>query len=734
VTSSLRRVVSSIGAVVAILTALSLPAAYFAAGYTSLSQRLAFEAELNASYLAKYINGHSQLWQFQHVRIAELLSQTDSADANFIKRVVDTAGKTVLLDGDEPIRPSITRSKPVTVGGSVVASVALGGSLRPLLHLSLFVALFSGMLGLGIFFTLRVFPLRVLDRTLGELERANVALAQTNDRFKSALAHMSHGLSMFNVDGHLVVSNSRFEMMYGVPSDAVSSGLTFRDLLKHGVRKGYYRGDVMMPDEQLYNLIQLGERNEQTVSAVGDRSIATVSNALPTGGWVSIHEDVTEKLASQARISHMALHDALTGLPNRVFLQQHLQMHLDQLGSGQQFAVLYIDLDRFKVVNDALGHPLGDRLLREVAARMRACLHDGEMLARIAGDEFVIVQNSMAEAQSVSALAAALIEAIGVPFDLDGHQATIGASVGIAIAPADASTEDDLLRSADMALYRAKADGRNTFRFFEPEMDRSMQARRALELDLRKAITNGEFVLHYQPLVNLQSGATCGFEALVRWIHPMRGYVQPLDFIPIAEETGLIVAIGEWVLRTACKEAANWPSDIRLAVNLSPNQFKRQNIGATVVSALAHSGLAPARLELEITESVLLHDNAATLATLYQIRNLGVRISMDDFGTGYSSLSYLRSFPFDKIKIDRSFVHDLERQEDSKTIVRAITNLGLGLGMAITGEGVETQGEADYLREEGCTEAQGYFFGKPVPAGDVSVMLAVRDARLAAVA
>jgi predicted signal transduction protein with EAL and GGDEF domain len=377
---------------------------------------------------------------------------------------------------------------------------------------------------------------------------------------------------------------------------------------------------------------------------------------------------------------------------------------------------------------------LGDKLLKEVAVRTRKCLREGDTLARLGGDEFVILQTQVNQAEDASTLAARVVQEIGDPFDLDGHQVTIGVSLGIAIAPGDAASSDELLRNADMALYRAKSDGRNTYRFFEPEMDRLMQARRTLELDLRKAIANNEFVVFYQPLIKLETEEICGFEALVRWNHPVRGLVPPLDFIPLAEETGLIVPIGDWVLRSACAEAAKWPKDIRVAINLSPIQFKTRNVCQAVVSALAHSGLEARRLELEITESVLLLDNVSTLETLHQLRSLGVRISMDDFGTGYSSLSYLRSFPFDKIKIDRSFVHDLERNEDSKAIVRAVTGLGASLRMSTTGEGAETRAQVDCLRMEGCTEAQGYFFSKPKPASEVFRMLAERNAALSAVA
>jgi predicted signal transduction protein with EAL and GGDEF domain len=331
-------------------------------------------------------------------------------------------------------------------------------------------------------------------------------------------------------------------------------------------------------------------------------------------------------------------------------------------------------------------------------------------------------------------LAARLIEVIAVPFDLDGQQVVIGISIGIAVAPGDAMEADQLLKSADIALYRAKAEGKGTYRFFEPEMDRLMQARRTVELDLRKALVNNEFELYYQPLVNLQTEGICGFEALLRWNHPKQGLIPPLDFIPLAEETTLIIPIGEWVIRSACEEAAKWPKDISVAINLSPAQFKARNLCEVVMSALSHSGLAPSRLELEITESVFLIDNVSTLKTLHQLRGLGIRISMDDFGTGYSSLSYLRSFPFDKIKIDRSFIHDLQQNEDSKAIVRAVSGLGLSLGMMITGEGVETREEVDYLRREGCTEAQGFFFSKAKPAKDVFKMLAERTAAMSEVA
>jgi diguanylate cyclase (GGDEF)-like protein/PAS domain S-box-containing protein len=732
--TSLRGVVTGIGATVAIVTAVSLPAAYFAAGYANLSHRLGFEAELNASYLAKYISGHTALWQFQNVRIAELLSQIDAADSNFNKRVVDSSNRTVLDEGEPAAAPTLARRHSVVVAGTTVAYVEIEASLQPLLKQSALAALFGGLLGLGIFFALRIFPLRVLDRTLGELKRSSGALEQTNERFKAALTHMSHGLSMFDGEGRLVVNNDRFTEMYGISPETVKAGSTFLDFLEHRALLGGVQGEALTHGEELQEHLRLGEPEAEVFAASSGRSIAVISNPLPTGGWVSTHEDITEKLAAQAKISHMALHDALTNLPNRVFLRQQMEIHLSQLGRDQKFAVLCLDLDRFKVVNDSLGHPVGDKLLREVAVRARKCLREGDTLARIGGDEFVILQAQVNNAEDASALAARLIEEIGCPFDLDGHQVSIGISVGIALAPGDADGSDELLRNADMALYRAKAEGRGTYRFFEAEMDRLMQARRILELDLRKAIVNNEFVVFYQPLIKLQTEEICGFEALVRWNHPLRGLVPPLDFIPLAEETGLIVQIGEWVLRNACAEAAKWPKDIRVAVNLSPSQFKVGNISQMVVSALAHSGLEAARLELEITESVLLFDNAATLETLHQLKNLGVRISMDDFGTGYSSLSYLRSFPFDKIKIDRSFVHELERKEDSKAIIRAVTGLGASLGMSTTGEGVESQAEVDYLRGEGCTEAQGYFFSKPKPASEVFKMLAERNTALSAVA
>jgi diguanylate cyclase (GGDEF)-like protein/PAS domain S-box-containing protein len=434
--------------------------------------------------------------------------------------------------------------------------------------------------------------------------------------------------------------------------------------------------------------------------------------------------DVTARKLAEARIAHMAHHDALTNLPNRVLFYQRLEEALGRMRRGESLAVLCLDLDHFKRVNDTLGHPVGDRLLQVVAQRLGAALRETDVVARLDGDEFAVVQIPVRNPNEVTMLAGRLVDALAQPYEIHGHEVVVGASIGIALAPGDGDTPDLLLRNADMALYRAKQEGRGTFHFFEPEMDRHIQARRLLEVDLRKALVNGEFELFYQPLINLGTNMVSGFEALLRWRHRERGMVSPAEFIPIAEETGLIVPLGEWVLRQACAEAATWSCDVKVAVNLSPVQFKSRNLVQTVMSALAYSRLPASRLELEITESVLLDENEANIDTLHRLRALGVRISMDDFGTGYSSLGYLRSFPFDKIKIDQSFVRELAQRPDCMAIIRAIAGLGTSLGIATTAEGVETNEQLERLRAEGCTEAQGYLFSEPRPRGEIEGLLA----------
>jgi diguanylate cyclase (GGDEF)-like protein len=404
-----------------------------------------------------------------------------------------------------------------------------------------------------------------------------------------------------------------------------------------------------------------------------------------------------------------------------------MEESLGRLRRDESLAVLCLDLDRFKHVNDTLGHPIGDDLLQAVAVRLLGCVRESDVVARLGGDEFAVVQIGCNQPAEAAQLAARIIDVLSAPYDLKNHHVVVGASIGVAVTPTDGSDPDQLLKSADLALYRAKADGRGTYRFFEPAMDARAQTRRLLETELRTALRDGEFELYYQPIVQLRTDEIAAFEALVRWNHPRRGMVAPLDFISVAEESGLIVRLGAWVLRNACAEAATWSKPVRVAVNLSPMQFKSPELAQTVFSAIAASGLAPDRLELEITESALLQDTEATLATLHQLRSFGVRIAMDDFGTGYSSLSYLRSFPFDKIKIDRSFIHELSTRGDCQAIVRAVTGLGSSLGIATTAEGVETHEQLKLLRREGCTEVQGYLFSPPRPAGAVEGLLAARS-------
>ena len=444
--------------------------------------------------------------------------------------------------------------------------------------------------------------------------------------------------------------------------------------------------------------------------------------------------DITERKRAESRLAFMAQHDGLTGLPNRILLRQRLdELLVSTRRNGDKVAVLFIDLDNFKAINDTLGHAIGDKLLKGVTKRLKSSLREEDSVARLGSDEFAVVQAGINRPEDVAFLARRLIDAVSEPYLFDGHTIVSGASIGIAIAPGDGDDAEKLLKNADMALSRAKSEGNGTFSFFESEMDARAQTRRRIEIDLRDAIENSVLQPHYQPLVDLKSGRITGFEALVRWPHPERGMIPPGDFIPVAEETGLINAVGGLMLRRACMDAAKWPDDVRVAVNLSPLQFRVGNLLSVVMDVLKHSALSPRRLELEITETLLLDKSDQVLATLHALRALGVRISMDDFGTGYSSLSYLRSFPFDKIKIDQSFVRDLVSNHDGQAIVRSIISLGKGLGVTITAEGVETEAELSCLRAEGCHEGQGFLFSRARSNAEITqLLLAQREANAVA--
>jgi diguanylate cyclase (GGDEF)-like protein/PAS domain S-box-containing protein len=434
--------------------------------------------------------------------------------------------------------------------------------------------------------------------------------------------------------------------------------------------------------------------------------------------------DITERKRAEARLAFLAQHDGLTGLPNRNLLRQQMdEVLLHTRRSAEKVGLLVLGLDNFKSVNDTLGHGIGDKLLRGVAKRLRSTLREEDVLARLNSDEFAIMQTGMNRPEEAVLLSRRVLEAIADPYLLDGHSVVIGATIGIAMAPGDGDDSEKLLKNADMALSRAKTESRGTFSFFEAGMDARAQSRRKIELDLRDAIQNDVLRPYYQPLVDLASGRITGFEALVRWPHSERGMISPGEFIPVAEETGLINALGVLMLRRACTDAALWPDDVRVAVNLSPAQFRTANLLSIVMDALKQSGLPPKRLEVEITETLLLEKSSQVLATLHALRALGVRISMDDFGTGYSSLSYLRSFPFDKIKIDQSFVRDLDANRDAQAIIRSIVSLGKGLGVTITAEGVETEAELSCLRGEGCHEGQGFLFSRARPNAEIVELL-----------
>jgi diguanylate cyclase (GGDEF)-like protein len=551
--------------------------------------------------------------------------------------------------------------------------------------------------------------------------RAESALSQQKMLLDTALENMSQGLCMFDAEGRILLYNKNYLAMTE-RTDLELRGRLLIDVLQQLKAAGRWEGD---PGELIAKLVadaQAGRGQTRVIHQHG-RTIRIVDQPMKVGGWVATFEDITEWEQAQAQISHMARHDALTNLPNRTLFREELERALSVVKPADQLAVLCLDLDHFKKINDTLGHPIGDALLNQAAARLRQCVGPNDTVARLGGDEFVIVQFCKGGDPSVvPALASHIVETVGAPYEINGHQLVIGVSIGISLAPEDGDNPDALLKNADLALYRAKADGRGTYRFFEAGMDARAQARRLLELDLRLALQRSEFEVHYQPIRDLASEEIVVCEALVRWRHPLRGLIGPNQFIPLAEENGLIIKLGEWVLRTACRDAASW-SKACVAVNLSPVQFRDPDLVATVKAALKDSGLPAGRLELEITESVLLQNSEATRTMLHELHALGLKISLDDFGTGYSSLSYLRSFPFDKIKIDRSFVNELTSSKDSLAIIRAVTGLGKSLGIVTTAEGVETAEQLEMLSREGCTQAQGYLISKPRPIAEIEDML-----------
>lgn len=607
---------------------------------------------------------------------------------------------------------------------SIVATRAVSAALsdwREQTHLLVAAALLSISVIVG---TL----LLVVKALLQQSKKSQDRLTLEKQRLDVAINNMTPALLLYDAEQRLVVCNSRYVQWFGLSSEVVKPGCSFREELAQRIATGSLKGDLEQYCASFFSALKDGNTAHSSFETPDGRAFEGYHRALPDGGWVSTIEEVTERKRYEDRITHLAHYDSLTGLPNRFLFQETLQKELDRLEGDTQIAVLYIDLDGFKGVNDSLGHDVGDALLAATAHRLRSQIKPPDFVARLGGDEFAIIEVGRAEEARVARLAAEISTILRQPFLCHSHHILTDASIGVALSTDKRIDRNQLLKKADMAMYAAKDDGRGTFRFFEDEMDAKVKDRHWMSSELRQIVLEGDyaqagFALHYQPLVDLQTDEISGCEVLLRWHHHTRGNLSPDQFIPVAEETGLICQLGEWVLKQACTDASSWPANIRLAVNVSPVQFRSSSLALAIASSLGQSGLSANRLELEITEAVLIRDDRATLEMLHQIRGLGVRIALDDFGTGYSSLSYLRKFPFDKIKIDRSFIADIAEPNGATSIIKAVVDIAKSRNITTTAEGVETHEQRRILRSLGCTEMQGYLFSPARPLTELRPIL-----------
>lgn len=646
------------------------------------------------------------------------LTRTDNA-ALHLMLTTTTAGYAASITGRNAGRPYVALAQLYLASFPMCLGLILHGTLfYQIMGLTLFAFMF-GMTDITV--SVRKTIVGALETRREHAQLAKRFEGQAN-LFDAALNNMSHGLAMFDGEGRLLVWNSKLARILMVPRMLFEEGMTLDDMIARLTKDRLGTRNAPLT-EAIVNSFR-SNRGRQSFVRLNDGKVIAVSRQrMDNGSTVIVFEDVTEQAKAHDRIRQLAWTDELTGLMNRASFQEVLRKSLDHLDRDTSLALHLIDLDHFKEVNDTLGHPIGDQLLIEVARRISDIAAEAGHVARLGGDEFVIIQERGADSTEPRAFAEQIVTMLGQRFEISGHRINIGASIGIALVPDHGRTPDTLLKRADMALYRAKANGRNNVTFFEDDFDLHAQQRRELELDIRTAMSERQFTLAFQPIVDVENGGIATFESLIRWRHPHRGYVSPAEFIPIAEETGLIIDIGRWVLEEACRQAASWPSTAAVAVNFSAVQFNDRQFPLFLAQVLERTRLPAERLELEITETALLDDSAANREMLDQFRALGVKISLDDFGTGYSSLSHLRTFPFNKIKIDGSFVRDLGRDPSSVAVIRAVTSIGGILGMTVVAECVESEEQLQFLVGAGCEQVQGYLIGRPTESGDVEGLI-----------